>query len=67
MLSSRIDLRTANPLFQLVRDSAFTSLRRLSFYPSVGVFFEQLRLHAGAVDRFVFLSPVSGRLSDAGI
>ena len=28
---------------------------------------EQLRLHAGAVDRFVFLSYVSGRLMDAGI
>jgi hypothetical protein len=28
---------------------------------------QQLRLHAGAVDRFVFLSYVSGRLMDAGI
>lgn len=37
MLSSRIDLRTADPLLQPVRDSAFTSLKSLSFYPSTGV------------------------------
>jgi hypothetical protein len=36
MLSSRIDLRTANPLLQLVRDSAFTSFKSLPFY-AVGV------------------------------